>query len=113
SRRKMVVAADPSLATTMPIPLELSRERTQWVADITLDEIENLIAQAMQKVFTQCRSEAAKRLGVDDNHVILVGARADHFKIDGHTVMNPIGFTGKKVALVLEFTFTSRQVFDE
>src|SRR5581483_937699 len=29
SRRKMVVAADPSLATTMPIPLELSRERTQ------------------------------------------------------------------------------------
>ncbi len=112
SRRKVIVSADPSLATTMPIPLDLARDRTKWKDEITLDELENLIAQAMQKVFTQCRSEAAKRLGVDDIHTIMVGAKVNRFKIDGHAVMNPIEFTGKKISLLLELTFTSRDVFE-
>jgi hypothetical protein len=112
SRRKVIVSADPSLATTMPIPLDLSRDRAKWKDEITLEELENLIAQAMQKVFTQCRSEAAKRLGVDDIHTILVGAKVNRFKVDGHAVMNPIEFTGKKISLLLELTFTSRDVFE-
>lgn len=112
SHRKIIVAADPSLATTMPIPLELARDRARWKDEIALEELENLIAQAMAKIFTQCRSEAAKRLGIDDIHTILVGAKADRFRIDGHAVMNPIGFTGRKLSLLLELTFTSRDVFE-
>jgi hypothetical protein len=112
SRRKVIVSADPSLATTMPIPLDLTRDRSKWKDEITLDELENLIAQAMQKVFTQCRNEAAKRLDIDDIHTILVGAKVNRFKVDGHAVMNPIEFTGKKISLLLELTFTSRDVFE-
>ncbi|HVO28628.1 MAG TPA: hypothetical protein VMT81_01445 [Candidatus Paceibacterota bacterium] len=112
SHRKIIVSADPSLATTMPIPLELSRERARWKEEITLDELENLIAQAMAKIFTQCRSEAAKRLGIDDIHAIMVGAKAEQFRVDGHAVMNPIGFTGKKATFLLELTFTSRDLFE-
>lgn len=113
SRRKIIVSADPSVATTMPIPLDLSRERGRWNDEIALEELENLIAQAMQKVFTQCRNESAKRLGVDDIHTILVGAKTGRFKIDGHSVMNPIGFVGKKISLLLELTFTRRETFEE
>ena len=112
SRRRVIVSANSSVATTMPIPLDLSRERARWKDEVTLSELENLIAQAMAKIFTQCRSEAAKRLGVDDIHTILVGAKTDRFRIDGHAVMNPIGFTGKKISLLLELTFTSREVFE-
>jgi hypothetical protein len=112
THRKIIVAADPSLATTMPIPLDLSRERAQWNTEITLIELENLIAQAMAKIFTQCRKEASKRLGIDDIHTILVGAKTSHYKVDGRAVMNPIDFTSKKIALLLELTFTSREVFE-
>lgn len=112
SHRKIIVSADPSLATTMPIPLDLSRERAQWESEITLEELENLIAQAMAKIFTQCRNEAAKRLGIDDIHAIMVGAKANRFRIDGHAIMNPIGFTGRKLSLLLELTFTTRDVFE-
>ena len=113
THRKVIVSADPSLATTMPIPLDLARERAQWNDEVTLSELENLIAQAMAKIFTQCRNEAAKRLKVDDIHTILVGAKADRFKIDNHSVMNPIGFTGRKISLLLELTFTRREVFED
>lgn len=112
SRRKLVVAADTALATTMPVPLALLRDRMRKDEEITLDEIENLIAQAMQKVFTECRSQASKHLAIDDIDTILVAAKTSHFKVDGHAVMNPIGFTGKQVSLTLELTFTTRSVFD-
>jgi len=112
TRRKVIVSADPSLATTMPVPLDLVRDRARWKDEVTLEELENLIAQAMQKIFTQCRSEAAKRLAVDDIHTILVGAKADRFKIDNHAVMNPVGFTCRKISLLLELTFATRDVFE-
>ena len=111
-RRKIIVTTDPTVATTISIPLDLSRERDRAKEEITLEELENLIAQAMSKVFTQCRSEAAKRVGVDDIHTILVGAKTGRFKVDGHTVMNPIGFTGKKISLLLDLTFTGRELFE-
>lgn len=112
SHRKVIVSADPKLATTMPIPLDLVRERARWKDELTLSELENLIAQAMAKIFTQCRNEAAKRLGIDDIHTILVGAKTDRFRVDGHAVMNPIGFTGHKLSLLLELTFTARDMFE-
>lgn len=112
SHRKVIVSADSSVATTMPIPLDFSRERDRQKEEITLIELENLIAQAMAKIFTQCRNEAAKRIGADDIHTILVGAKTDRFRVDGHAVMNPIGFTGKKISLLLELTFTNRETFE-
>jgi hypothetical protein len=115
SRRRIIVSANSSVATTMAMPIDLvrdTREGDTTEDEITLLELENLIAQAMAKVFTQCRNEAATRLGVDDIHAILVGARAEKFKIDGRVVMNPVGFTGKKVSLVLELVFTRRDVFE-
>lgn len=112
-RRKVIVSADSTLATTIPIPLDLAREHDLAKSEIILSELENLIAQAMGKIFNQCRSEAAKRLAIDDLDTILVGAKAKHFKVDGNSVVNPVGFSGKKISLLLELTFTGRTIFED
>lgn len=113
AHRKVIAAVDSSLATTIPIPLDLSREHGTEHSEVILAELENLIAQAMGKIFNQCRNEAAKRLGVHEIDTIMVGAKARNFKVDGHQVVNPVGFTGKKISLLLELTFTGRALFED
>jgi hypothetical protein len=111
-RRRVVAAADPSLATTIPVPLELAREPESVKTAMTLAELENLIAQGMAKIFNGCRAEAAKRLAVSDLDALLVAARAEHFKMDGRVFISPVGVRGKKITLVLELIFTTRAVFE-
>lgn len=113
AHRKVVVVADSSLATTIPIPLDLSRETGAEKVEIALPEVENMIAQAMGKIFNQCRSEAAQRLGIHEIDTIMVGAKARNLSVDGHRVVNPVGFTGKKISLLLELTFTGRVLFED
>ena len=113
AHRKIIVAADSTLATTIPIPLDLPREHDAARSEVVLPELENLIAQAMGKIFNQCRSEAAKRLGIHEIDTIMVGSKARGFKVDGHLVVNPVGFTGKKISLLLELTFTGRALFED
>lgn len=112
--RHVVVVASPEIATTIPVPLDLARESGEGNAmkrRITVAEVENLAAQAMQKIFNGCRTEAAKRLGIHELDTILVGANAKHFKVDGRPVASPAGFAGKKIAFLLELTFTGRATF--
>jgi hypothetical protein len=114
TRRHVVVVASPETATTIPIPLDLARDDEGGSATkrrITAAEVENLAAQAMQKIFNGCRAEAAKRLGIHELDTILVGARATHFRVDGKAVQNPMGFAGKRISLLLTLTFTGREVF--
>jgi hypothetical protein len=112
SRRRVAAVADPRLATTIPIPLDLVREHySPEKARITVPELENLIAQAMAKIFNGCRTEAAKRLSHHELDTVLVGARAKNFKVDGEPVSSPEGFPGKKISLLLELTFTTRELF--
>jgi hypothetical protein len=113
AHRKVIAAVDSSLATTIPIPLDLTREHGTEHSEVALPELENLIAQEMGKIFNQCRNEAAKRLGVHEIDTIMVGAKARNFKVDGHQVVNPVGFTGKKISLLLELTFTGRALFED
>ena len=113
SHRKVIATVDSSLATTIPIPLELPREEMSPKEEVTLPEIENMIAQSMGKIFNQCRSEAAKRLNIHELDTILVGAKARNFTVDNNLVINPVGFTGKKISLLLELTFTGRDLFED
>jgi hypothetical protein len=113
AHRKVIVVADSSLATTIPIPLDLPREHGAEKSEIILPELENTIAQAMGKIFNQCRSEASHRLGIHEVDTIMVGAKARNFKVDGHLVVNPVGFTGKNISLLLELTFTGRALFED
>lgn len=113
SRRRVIAAADSSLATTIPVPLELPRDRSNIKTKLTVTELENLIAQAMAKIFNGCRSEVGKRFGIDELDVVLVGAQAKHWKIDGKPFVSPVGLVGKKISFLLELTFTTRGLFED
>jgi len=113
SRRRVIAAADPRLATTIPIPLDLPRDEGLRRSKITSTEAENMIAQALQKIFNGCRTEAASRLKIHELDAVLVGAKAARFKVDGKAVASPAGYPGKEISLFLELTFTTRDIFDD
>jgi len=108
--KNVIIAADSSLAYTATIPVVLDRENPS--DPLTSSELENLMAQAVGRVFNSCRAEAGKYLGVDDLEVILVGSRVVNFKIDGHQVLNPLDFSASRVETVLELTLTVRHILD-
>ena len=111
--RKVIAVADLTLATTIPIPVDLVRESSTVHMGISVPELENMIAQEQAKIFNQCRTEAAERLGIHELDTMLVGEKAKYFKVDGEEVVNPAGFAGKKISLLLEPTFTTRKIFEE
>jgi hypothetical protein len=113
ARRRILAVADSALATTMPIPLEFSRGPSVSDRRLTHFELEETISQAMVKIIPQCRAEAAERFKTDTLGVVLVAAKAKHFIIDKKRTDNPIGFVGDRVSLVLELTFTTRDLFDD
>lgn len=112
-KRQIIVSAHPSFTTTIVSPISLEREEGSASEPISLPELENIFSRALGKIFNQHRGEASGRLGVPELDAVLVGARADSFKIDGHLVLNPLGFHGKAVEAVLDLTFTTRDIFED
>ena len=110
SRRKLVVLADPRLATTIPVPLDFKREAPVTDEVVTLGEMEDWLARATAKIFTRCRLEAARRLGTGDVDTVLVGQRIGRTVIDGRVVTDLMGHSGKKVSFVIELTFANREL---
>ncbi len=111
SGEKIIVSAAPSLIYTRAFPVEFARDSSAFARPLTLVELENLLAQAIGKLFNGERKNASIHLGVDEIDAILVNSKITDFKIDGHAVLNPVGFGGKTVKGVLELTFTTRSVF--
>lgn len=110
--RRVIAVADSTLATTIPIPVNLVRETGAERTEISVPELENMIAQEQAKIFNQCRNAAAERLGVHELDTMLVGEKAKYFKVDGDEVVDPVGHAGKKISLLLELTFTTREIFE-
>lgn len=110
--RRVIAVADSSLATTIPVPLSLMRDQANIKSKITLAELENLIAQAMAKIFNGCRNEAARRLVVSELDAVLVGATTQNFELDERDVRSPVGYGGKKITLSLELVFAARDIFE-
>ncbi len=107
----IVVAADSSVAHTALVPVHLTRENKAH--PLTATELENLLAQEVGKVFSVCRKEAGKQLKVDELDVILAASRVMNFRIDGHRVLNPLGFKASELEVVLELILTTRPVYDD
>ena len=81
--------------------------------EIGLTDLENYISQAIWKTFDQCRNEAAARLEVNEVDLLLTDARVMEIRIDGHPVINPHGFTGSKLDVILAITMVKRDKFIE
>jgi hypothetical protein len=111
-KKTLIVSLDPTLSAVFAFPVELRRDQTNSLTPLNLIELENLLAQSISKVFNKHRAEAAQKLGLHELDAILVNAKVGNFKIDGHHVVNPIGFPGATVSAVLELSFTTRQIFE-
>ena len=112
SRRRLVVLAGDSLATTLPIPLDFKRSADRAGEPITVGEVEDWFARATAKIFSRCRAEAGQRLDVGDVDTVLVNQRVERIAIDGHSVAHPVGHVGEKVSFVIELTFARRELSD-
>ncbi|PIR97842.1 MAG: hypothetical protein COT89_02110 [Candidatus Colwellbacteria bacterium CG10_big_fil_rev_8_21_14_0_10_42_22] len=80
---------------------------------LTNIDLENYISQAVWKFFDKCRSEAAERLSVGEMELVLSDVRILGVKIDGHRVINPIGFTGRELEISLSLTVIGKGESDE
>ena len=114
SHRKVIAVADSSLATTIPIPLDLPREPGAEKSEVVLPELENMIAQAMGKIFQPVpeRGGASARYPRDGH---------DHGRREGAQFQSGRAFSGESgglhrqedISLLLELTFTGRALFED
>ncbi len=111
SGAKVIVSSPPESAVKIYIRLQGKRENSG--APLDKIELENILSQSIGRTFNRCRNEAAGFLGVDDLDVILVGSGISGFELDGHKVVNPLGFEAEKIEAAMEMTFTTREIFEK
>ncbi len=107
---KVIAACDPELAFKIFVPLLMAREETS--EPVGRVELENAIAQAISKIFNHYRREASLVLNADELDTILADSNVSEFEVDGHRVINPLGFKPEEMRAVIEMTFTSRKTFE-
>lgn len=110
SAGKVIVSCEPELAFKIFISLSMKRENCD--SPIERTELENLMAQAVSRIFNHYRREASRVLGVDELDTILANSEVSGFEIDGHKVINPLGFRPQEIRAVVKMTFTSRETFE-
>ena len=63
-------------------------------------------------MLNEYRPKAARQLGIDEVHAILVNARVSDLTIDGRELVYPVGHACAKIQGFLEITFTRRDIFE-
>jgi len=107
---KVIFVLEPRLATTKHVSTKIIREEGRKIIDEA--DLDNLISQAIWQVFDKERGLAADKMFLDDLDVLLADVKIRNLKIDGHHVINPLGFTAKTVEIFLSQTFAPRDFFE-
>ena len=105
---KIIVGLDPNFATTIYSSVSLIRPNSKSLIDEA--DLDNLISQAIWRFFDRHRLKAAQKMGVADVDVILSDVRIRGIKIDGHKVVNPIGFKAKAIEIFFSQTMLVRDL---
>jgi len=72
-------------------------QRDNPKANITLNELKEIVEKVQEKAFEKTRSQLAWETGHREIDVKLVNAAIVDVKVDGFKVTNPLGFQGKEV----------------
>ena len=107
---KIIVGLDSHLASTIYSSVVLVRDKYKELIDEP--ELDNLISQAIWKFFDRSRNKVAGKIGVADMDILLSDVRIRGIKLDGHKVVNPLGFKAKTVEVQFSQTFLSRSLVD-
>lgn len=111
TKRPIVIGIDSKFASTVYANIALVRNNAKDLIDDA--DLDNLISQSVWKFFDRHRLKVAQKLGVSDFDVLLTDVRIDNVKLDGHRVLNPIGFKARTIEVRLCETFTSRSLINE
>ncbi len=108
---RIIVSLDSLFATTMYASVSLVRPNPKEVIDEA--DLDNLISQAIWRFFDKHRFKVAQKMNVDEVDVLLTDVRIRDIRIDGHRVVNPIGFKAKSVEIFFSQTFVTREFMRE
>jgi len=103
---KIIVSLDSGLATSIYSSVSLIRTHPKEVIDEA--DMDNLISQAIWRFFDRNRFRVAQKMGIDEVDVLLSDVRIRGIKLDGHKIINPVGFKSKFVEIFFSQTFTPR-----
>lgn len=106
---KAIFALNSQEAVTNYEIISFVRDNPQKLIDEA--EIDNLVSQALLKLFGEGRKMAVKQLGLSGLEVILSDVKIYEFKIDGRERINPLRHAGKKIEIFLSETFINRSYF--
>ena len=108
---KEIVDLDSGSAATIFSFIKIPRDNPS--EELGMVELENALSNAIWKMFDGVREEVAVRLGVDGADLLLTDARVVGIKIDGNQIINPSGFTGRELEILLALTMVRRDRFVE
>lgn len=105
-----IITLHPSLGAVRVVPFRFVRGSS--MAPLEATELENFLAQLVQKIFLELRGEVSEELGVNELDTILVEARPFAYRADGSSVSSPLGHRSREINGFLELLFTTRAAFN-
>jgi len=108
SNSEIIILGSSSFIFTVPAWVKVQRESKEEVEEA---ELENLISQAVWKFLNVFRPQAVDVLGISETDILLADIRNLGVKVNGHKVLNPIGFKAKTIEFLIEETFVNRDYF--
>ncbi len=106
SEYNVILNLDSKLALTIYSSVSLVRSKPKEIIDEA--DLDNLISQSIWRFFDKQRPKAAKKMGVEEIDVLLSDVRIRGIKVDGHKIINPLGFKAKSIEIYLSETFGVR-----
>ncbi len=88
-------------------------EKNDGNSAISEGDLFHLFSKAGTQFFNRFNEEAKKRLGLDEITLVLASSRIFDLKLDGQSLVSPIGIKAKLAEINMEQTFLSREVLDE
>jgi hypothetical protein len=111
SKYKILISLDSRLATTIYSSVVLVRDRPRDAIDEP--DLDNLLSQAVWKFFDRHRAAAAAKMNINDFDVLLTDIRIGQIKLDGHKVINPLGFKARSLEVGICQTVIPRSFINE
>jgi len=110
TENKLAISVHPPYATAVYSFKRITRDNPR--AEITESEIENVISQAIWKLFDEERMLFSKRLDISEMDIVMADVRVLYIKLDEGVVANPIGFTAKTIDVGLTEIMMTRELSD-
>jgi hypothetical protein len=105
---RIIALLDHRRATVLSGVISLMRSDPK--AEIKQAELENLVSQGLWKMTGIHRNRAATKMEIPEVRVRLADADVVQVRLNGHRVVNPVGFVARSVELCFRETFVDAQL---